>query len=921
MSKKTQANTTPDEFAFPKVWTLFGPVGKDDPEPDFAGMNAIPNELAIAGKKLAAQKAAFADDNRLDLGALLGGKEVGKTAYLLAVVEAAKAIEIELGAGADWWMKWWVNGEVVCDTMATGNNANPASVLDHRFTARLKAGKNLLAVKVVSGSGGFALAAGGQREFLVEAEILKERHRLKAEEARARETAWRAEIAVAKRAQETHDKELLGAAPRPVAPGVRPGTADYRALASHADLAYDQPVSRSEEGMPIGTGSMGSLVWTTPTAIRLQVNRVDVFASNKDTRSFRGSTEDYCNGCAYVDIDLVDFGGEVFTGPDFRQHLSVYDGVVSLAGKGVSARAVASQRKDVFAIEIEDRRERPGVVSVDLRMLRYAMRFIGDKNWDLTRRHAVQIVTGHHTATSRLEIRGDRIVLTQEFREGDYYCASAVVAAVCGRPATARYASESAVRLNAAPGAGKFTILLASAASFDPKEDVTAKAMAQLDGAGADFAVVHADNEAFWRDFWSRAFIRLKSADGRAEFVERNYTYFLYLTASCSRGAFPPKFNGMLWVTTGDMRVWGALYWWDNMSPHCRPLPAMNRPELLEPFFRMYGGMAESCALAARQQWGSQGLYYPITIHFDGMGELPEDIADEMRELYLLRKPWEQRSRRFMEYAEDRFGAEARWNWKAHLPHSGYVAGVRTRAGFGKDYPKYLTARRTDDGWTFTDIGSGPFGHVTHAFAGGAQMALLYWKFYEHTQDKEWLRAVGYPIIRGVVEFYRNFPNMRKGEDGRYHLHGLTGGESLSGAVVDHPFDVAALRTLTPIALRAAQALDVDADLLPIWREFNEHLPELRVLRNHPGCDDMGILEGAWDFNYVESENAEWMRAGSETLDRIYPNGTDRPGRDDACTSVAVAAAHLGRADDFRNVGETGSHLDLGFKIDSGVWG
>jgi len=165
MSKKNQDNTTPDEFAFPKAWTVFGPVGKDDPEPDFEGVKDLPKELAIAGKKLAAQKAAFADDNRLDLGAMLGGTAEGKTAYLLAVIEAVKAMEVELGAGADWWMKWWVNGEVVCDTLRTGNNAPWFSVLDHRFTARLKAGRNLVAVKVVSGSSGFVLAAGGPREM------------------------------------------------------------------------------------------------------------------------------------------------------------------------------------------------------------------------------------------------------------------------------------------------------------------------------------------------------------------------------------------------------------------------------------------------------------------------------------------------------------------------------------------------------------------------------------------------------------------------------------------------------------------------------------------------------------------------------------------------------------------------------------
>ena len=141
---------TQGDFAFPKEWELFGPVGQDDPEPEFATMTAIPKELTIAGKRLAAQAAAFTD-HRLDLGALLGGKGDGKSAYLLATIEADKETEVELGAGADWWMKWWVNGAVVCDTMALGNGNWPPSPADHRFTARLQAGRNPVAVKVVRG--------------------------------------------------------------------------------------------------------------------------------------------------------------------------------------------------------------------------------------------------------------------------------------------------------------------------------------------------------------------------------------------------------------------------------------------------------------------------------------------------------------------------------------------------------------------------------------------------------------------------------------------------------------------------------------------------------------------------------------------------------------------------------------------------
>jgi alpha-L-fucosidase 2 len=107
---------------------------------------------------------------------------------------------------------------------------------------------------------------------------------------------------------------------------------DYRSLVSRADLDYNEPVSRSEEGMPVGNGRMGSLVWTTPTALKLQINRVDVFAHNCETNSFPVRDSDYGSGCGYVDIDFVDFGQDVFTGTAFRQHLSLYDALMTARG-------------------------------------------------------------------------------------------------------------------------------------------------------------------------------------------------------------------------------------------------------------------------------------------------------------------------------------------------------------------------------------------------------------------------------------------------------------------------------------------------------------------------------------------------------------------------------------------------------------
>jgi hypothetical protein len=134
---------------------------------------------------------------------------------------------------------------------------------------------------------------------------------------------------------------------------------DHGALVARADLAYDRPVSRSEEGMPLGNGRMGSLVWTVPEALRLQVNRVDVFSSNCATNCFPERNTEYCGSCALVDLEFPGYGDDVFADDRTSQHLACHDGLVTVKGRDVEIRALAWHEQDVMALEVTDRRRVP----------------------------------------------------------------------------------------------------------------------------------------------------------------------------------------------------------------------------------------------------------------------------------------------------------------------------------------------------------------------------------------------------------------------------------------------------------------------------------------------------------------------------------------------------------------------------------
>ena len=47
-------------------------------------------------------------------------------------------------------------------------------------------------------------------------------------------------------------------------------------------IVLDAPTDRPNEGLPIGNGRMGTLVWTALSSLEFQLNRVDVFAVNRN---------------------------------------------------------------------------------------------------------------------------------------------------------------------------------------------------------------------------------------------------------------------------------------------------------------------------------------------------------------------------------------------------------------------------------------------------------------------------------------------------------------------------------------------------------------------------------------------------------------------------------------------------------------
>ena len=158
----------------------------------------------------------------------------------------------------------------------------------------------------------------------------------------------------------------------------------------------------------------------------------------------------------------------------------------------------------------------------------------------------------------------------------------------------------------------------------------------------------------------------------------------------------------------------------------------------------------------------------------------------------------------------DPSGTTAKGRWSTWLAEAMVVGGI-PRQQWVHGY------------YVFKFKSSGIFGHTTHILGVASRIANLAWQRYQFTKDKEWLRERAYPLIKGAAEFYRNFPNLRKEDDGRYHIHHTNSGESAWNSK-DAPYEVACMHMIFPLVVRASEELGVDAGLRPAWRDIKQNL-------------------------------------------------------------------------------------------------
>jgi protein-glucosylgalactosylhydroxylysine glucosidase len=133
---------------------------------------------------------------------------------------------------------------------------------------------------------------------------------------------------------------------------------------------------------------------------------------------------------------------------------------------------------------------------------------------------------------------------------------------------------------------------------------------------------------------------------------------------------------------------------------------------------------------------------------------------------------------------------------------------------------------------------SGPFEHHITACVGIAA-----WNYYCVTQDKQWLKEKGYPILSATADFWAS--RVERNGSGHYDINNVVAADEWAENVNNNAFTNAAAKSNLQFATEAAKILSITPD--PDWMNVANNIPILKldngVTKEHAAYNGEGIKQ------------------------------------------------------------------------------
>lgn len=383
---------------------------------------------------------------------------------------------------------------------------------------------------------------------------------------------------------------------------------------SRHDVVYLTPPGDPTQGMPLGNGDTGALIWCEDSRLMIAFNKCDLWDDDEPSTcaSSLDSASVLRHGCRII----VDFHApifDVFYLRDFSGRLSLSDASASFDlvcsfGK-LSFKAFVSHEEGVLVCRFKT--DFAEEMPVDITVERFAS--FAYPNWYAfidTRRTAQDDPC--ETAAGE-----DGIYITKRLTSGRF-AAGCLLCETEGAEVAYRREHSHAGSISVSGSAQKSWTLMAGI-SEPASEDPTPRLRAVLSTCAQE------GRESLWnahlrpwKEFWLRSF--MESGD---EYLDNLWHLTMYYAASSQRGRRPGRFINGLWSWNRDVAHWGYYFHWNQQMTYW-PLSAAGHHDLLKSYLNFRFEALPGAIRDAKELFGVDGAFVSDVVDYQGRNSLQQ---------------------------------------------------------------------------------------------------------------------------------------------------------------------------------------------------------------------------------------------------------------------------------------------------------
>ncbi len=594
---------------------------------------------------------------------------------------------------------------------------------------------------------------------------------------------------------------------------------DAQGMVSRNDVVYGSPSVEPWEAMPTGGGDLSAMV-RCDGDVHLHLTKSDAWGFQAPADAKLGTR--FFNNVSPGHVRLA-FGraGKDAAKRFFRQRLDLCHGrvVIDLGREdgGARVRVWGHPARKILVVEVTDAGSILPSAQIELSEWRETMA-VSVADAALHAREVLSRPARPHLANTGMQ---DHFDAAHDPLKGRGIAVAVGVGSVKARSCSAEGMTATMVLPDKRPPS-YYVIIAAAVTPSGEGRDPLVVAKRELDDAlKTPLPSLRTEQQAWWRDYWARSFLRLTSPDKAADWLTAAYHVHLYTLGCTNRGPVPAKWDGGAGLMRKDERNWGLAEWVQAIRFTYMPLYAANRLEMARGLVDHYSGMLDYLTAQTEKMWGIAGLWIPETV-------LPWGHAED----WVLK--------------DDGRGAAGhylRWDPKT--------------APYGR-FELYNP-------------------YVGFLFTAGLEVCHHYLTYVRYSGDEAFARDRAYPVVRGVCEFVAGL--VRKGDDGRYQLDPANALETWW--MVRDPADTLdGIRAIFPQFIKLAERYGRDAKLRETCQTILDALPGPPL--GH-WAEDSKIDRNADVYAPAAALGTFAKRVNAENpqLYRIYPFGLSGIGSDD----------------------------------------